>query len=57
LRRHREAEVILGIAFGLGIVAGLRTFTPLAAVFLMRGGIWGIVFSIAAVGEYVLNTL
>jgi uncharacterized membrane protein len=57
LRRHREAEVILGIAFGLGIVAGLRTFTPLAAVFLMRGGIWGIVFSIAAVGEYVVDAL
>ncbi len=57
MRRHREAEVILGIAFGLGIVAGLRTFTPLAAVFLMRGGIWGIVFSIAAVGEYVVDAL
>jgi len=49
--------MVLWLAFGLGIVAGLRTFTPLAAVFLMRGGIWGIVFSIAAVGEYVADAL
>lgn len=47
----------LWLAFGLGIVAGLRTFTPLAAVFLMRGGVWGVVFSIAAVGEYVVDVL
>ncbi len=47
----------LWLAFGLGIVAGLRTFTPLAAVFLMRGTVWGVVFSIAAVGEYVVDAL
>jgi uncharacterized membrane protein len=41
----------------LGIVAGLRTFTPLAAVLLVRGGIWGIVFAVAAAGEYVLDVL
>ncbi len=45
------------LALGLGIVAGLRTFTPLAAVFLMRGGVWGYVFSIAALGEYVVDVL
>jgi uncharacterized membrane protein len=49
--------MIFLLAFGLGIVAGLRTFTPLAAVFLVRGGIWGIVLSIAAVGEYVVDVL
>jgi uncharacterized membrane protein len=49
--------MILWLAFGLGIVAGLRTFTPLAAVFLVRGGVWGIVLSIAALGEYVADVL
>jgi len=47
----------LRLAFGLGIVAGLRTFTPLAAIFLMRSTVWGVVFSIAAVGEYVVDAL
>jgi uncharacterized membrane protein len=45
------------LAFGLGIVAGLRTFTPIAAVLLVRGGVWGIVFAIAAAGEYVVDVL
>ena len=37
------------LALGLGFVSGLRTFTPVAAVMLVRGGIWGIVLAIAAV--------
>jgi uncharacterized membrane protein len=45
------------LAFGLGIVAGMRTFTPIAAVLLARGGVWGIVFGIAAVAEYVADVL
>jgi uncharacterized membrane protein len=45
------------LAFGLGIVAGLRTFTPIAAILLVRGGLWGFVFAIAAAGEYVLDVL
>jgi uncharacterized membrane protein len=45
------------LALGLGFVSGLRTFTPLAAVMLVRGGIWGIVLAVAAVGEYVVDVL
>ncbi|HTZ55833.1 MAG TPA: hypothetical protein VMB20_12290 [Candidatus Acidoferrum sp.] len=45
------------LAFCLGIVSGLRTFTPLAAVFIRRGSAWGIVLAIAAVAEYVLDVL
>jgi uncharacterized membrane protein len=45
------------LGFGLGIVAGLRTFTPIAAVLLARGGVWGIVFAVAAAGEYVVDVL
>jgi uncharacterized membrane protein len=45
------------LALGLGFVSGLRTFTPVAAVMLVRGGIWGIVMAIAAVGEYVVDVL
>jgi uncharacterized membrane protein len=41
----------------LGIAAGLRTFTPIAAVLLARGGIWGFVFAVAAAGEYVVDVL
>jgi uncharacterized membrane protein len=47
----------LWLALCLGIVAGLRTFTPIAAVLLLRGGLWGIVFAVAAVAEYVLDAL
>src|SRR6476660_747810 len=36
------------LALGLGFVAGLRTITPVAAVMLARGGIWGIVLAVAA---------
>jgi uncharacterized membrane protein len=45
------------LALGLGFVSGLRTFTPVAAVMLVRGGIWGIVLAFAAVGEYVVDVL
>ena len=45
------------LALGLGFVSGLRTFTPVAAVMLVRGGIWGIVLAVAAVGEYVVDVL
>ncbi|MDQ6766803.1 MAG: hypothetical protein M3Z41_03245 [Candidatus Eremiobacteraeota bacterium] len=38
-------------------MSGLRTFTPLAAVLLVRGGIWGIVLLVAAVAEYVADVL
>jgi uncharacterized membrane protein len=47
----------LWLALGLGIVAGLRTFTPIAAVLLLRGGLWGIVFAVAAVLEYGADVL
>ena len=43
------------LALGLGFVSGLRTFTPVAAVLLVRGGIWGIVLAVAALGEYGLG--
>ena len=48
---------VLLLARGLGFVSGLRTFTPVAAVLLVRGGIWGIVLAVAAVGEYVWDVL
>jgi uncharacterized membrane protein len=45
------------LAFGLGLVSGLRTFTSVAAVLLVRGGFWGIVTAVAAVAEYVADVL
>jgi uncharacterized membrane protein len=45
------------LPWGLGFVSGLRTFTPVAAVLLVRGGVWGIVLALAAVGEYVWDVL
>lgn len=45
------------LAFGIGFVSGLRAFTSLAALFLVRGGLWGIVLAVAAVGEYVADAL
>ena len=47
----------LGGALVLGFVAGLRTFTPLAALFLVRGGWLGIVFGLCALGEYAGDML
>ncbi|MGC2129471.1 MAG: hypothetical protein WA629_05160 [Candidatus Aquilonibacter sp.] len=48
---------ILLLSLCLGFVSGLRSFTPIAAVLIRRGSIWGIVLAIAAVGEYVLDLL
>jgi len=45
------------LAFGLGFVSGLRTFTSVAAVLLVRGGFWGVVTAVAAVAEYVADVL
>ena len=61
IRRPHTGRTIgvtaLLLALGLGFVSGLRTFTPVAAVLLVRGGIWGIVLAVAAVGEYVWDVL
>ena len=38
----------LALALGIGVVSGLRTFTGLAAFFLMRGGAPGIVLAVVA---------
>lgn len=48
---------ILLLSFFLGVVSGLRTFTPLAAVLIRRGSVWGFVLAIAAVAEYVMDLL
>jgi uncharacterized membrane protein len=45
------------LALVLGFAAGLRALTPVAAVLLVRGGIWGIVFAVAAAAEYVADLL
>jgi len=45
--------VVLFLAFAIGFVSGLRTFTSLAAIFLARGGVWGYVLGVCAIGEYV----
>jgi uncharacterized membrane protein len=45
----------LVLALGIGLVSGLRTFTSLAAVFLVRGGVVGVVLGVAALGEYVYD--
>jgi uncharacterized membrane protein len=43
------------LALALGFVAGLRVATPIAAVLLVRDGIWGIIAAVAAVGEDVMD--
>jgi uncharacterized membrane protein len=48
--------VLLG-AFVLGIVAGLRTFTAPAALYLARGGVAGYVLAVLALGELVGDML
>jgi len=45
------------LALAIGFVSGLRTFTSLAALMLARGGVWGWVLAVAAVGEYVADAL
>jgi uncharacterized membrane protein len=47
----------LFLAFGLGVVAGLRTFTAPAAVLAVRGYLAGFVLIAAAVVEYVMDLL
>lgn len=47
--------VLLAIFF-LGIVAGLRTFTAPAVLWLMRhGGVWALVLGVLALLEYVAD--
>ena len=41
----------------LGFVSGLRTMTSLAVLLLARGGVWGIVATVAAVGEYIVDLI
>jgi uncharacterized membrane protein len=43
------------LALGIGFVSGLRALTSLAALMLVRGGLWGYVFALAAAGEYVAD--
>ncbi len=43
------------LALGIGFVSGLRALTSLAALLLVRGGVWGYVLAVAAVGEYVAD--
>ncbi|SRR5579883_1903390 len=45
------------LAFTLGFVSGLRAFTPPAALFLVRGGIVGILLVILAVAELIGDML
>lgn len=49
--------MVLFFALAIGFVSGLRTFTSLAAIFLTRGGVWGYVLGICAIGEYVVDAL
>jgi uncharacterized membrane protein len=49
-------NVLAALVFGFA--AGLRTVTPEAVYFgLHGGGAWRIVFPIAAIGEYIADTL
>jgi uncharacterized membrane protein len=43
------------LSFSLGFVSGLRTFTPLAALFIRRGSVWGYVLAVLAIAEYVMD--
>jgi len=43
------------LSFSLGFVSGLRTFTPLAALFIRRGSVWGYVLAVFAIAEYVMD--
>ncbi len=49
--------IVVLIAFGLGIVAGLRTFTAPAALLIARGSIAGWILGFLALGEYVADLL
>jgi uncharacterized membrane protein len=48
----------LTLAFCIGVVAGLRTFTPMAVLLLARGGVWviaGIPAALAAGLEFMAD--
>lgn len=45
------------LALGIGIVSGLRVFTPIAAIALVRGGVWGYVLALVAIGELIADML
>jgi len=47
----------LVLALVLGFVSGLRVFTAPAAVLLVRGGVWAIILTLAAIFEYVVDLL
>ena len=47
----------LGGAFILGVVAGLRTFTAPAVLFLARGGWAGIVLGVLALAEFGVDLM
>jgi uncharacterized membrane protein len=49
--------VALFLALAIGFVSGLRTFTSLAAIFLERGGVWGYILGVCAIGEYVVDAM
>ena len=56
--RDTTVVTIPVLAFFLGFVSGLRTFTSVAAILLARGGIWafvGIPVAAVAVFEYVMD--
>jgi uncharacterized membrane protein len=42
-------------ALVFGLVAGLRTVTAEAVYFGLRGGVLGVIFPIAAIGEYIAD--
>src|SRR5271165_4863088 len=48
---------VLEAALVLGFVSGLRVFTAPAALYLVRGGVAGILLGIVALGEYVVDAL
>ena len=46
------------LALLIGFVSGSRTFTSLAALAVARtGGVWAVVLSLAAAGEYVVDAM
>lgn len=48
--------MFLLLAFLLGVVSGLRTFTAVAVLWIMRhGGVWAYVLGAVAVSEYFLD--
>ncbi len=49
--------MVLLLAVAIGFVSGLRTLTSLAAIFLVRGGVWGYVLGVCAIGEYVADAM